>query len=199
MTHHVRAVLFDLDGTLTRPWFDFAKIRAEIGLPEPLLEHMLAMGPGAERDRAFRILERWEDEGARVSELNDGAAEIVRWLGESRIPRALITRNSRRSAGATIAKHALEFEAVVAREDAPVKPRPEGIWLACDRLGVAPAEALFVGDYRYDVLAGRAAGTSTAVLTNGRRPAFLDEIRPDHVLDRLADLRTLVRAGAFPG
>ena len=55
-----RAVIFDLDGTLTQPLLDFDLIRAEIGLgPGPILEQLSALTQ-AERDRAETILRRHE-------------------------------------------------------------------------------------------------------------------------------------------
>ena len=180
-----------MDGTITRPFLDFARIRAEIGLGEPLLETMLALPPGAARDRAFSILERFEDEAAAASELNDDVPEVLAFLAARRTPCALVTRNSRVSARRVLEKHGLEFHVVVTREDAPAKPRPEPLWLICGKVGVPPARALMVGDFRLDIVAGRAAGTRTALLTNGRDPRFLPEAPPDHVLSRLRELRTL--------
>jgi len=196
----VRLVVFDLDGTLTRPFLDFRRIREEIGLPEPLLENMLALPPGPERDRAFAILERHEEEAAERSELAEDAAEVLNFLRRRGILAAVVTRNSRRSARKILGKHGLTFDLVVTREDAPVKPRPDPLRLVCDRLGVPPSEALMVGDYKYDILAGRAAGLRTALLLlGGRRPPYLEEVRPDHLLDRLGDLRALLPdGGPFP-
>jgi HAD superfamily hydrolase (TIGR01549 family) len=187
----LRAVIFDMDGTLTRPFLDFHAIHAAIGIPEPLLENMLALPPGPERSRAFGILERFEDEAADASELNDGALEVLSFLSSKSIPSGLLTRNSRRSTERTLAKHGLRFEICVTRDDAPAKPRPEPLWKICEALGVAPAHALMVGDFKFDVLAGRNAGTRTALLTHGKRPGYLDEISPDHLLERLEDLLRL--------
>ena len=187
----ILAVIFDMDGTITRPCLDFPTIRAEIGLPEPLLENMLALLPGATRDRAFAILERHEERAAEISELNDGAEEVLLYLSRRNVRAGLVTRNSRVSARRVIEKHRLGFEIVVTREDAPAKPRPEPLWLICERLGVRPAEALMVGDFKLDVVAGRNAGTRTALLTNGGPAKFLEESPPDHLLARLADLRSL--------
>jgi HAD superfamily hydrolase (TIGR01549 family) len=177
-----------MDGTLTRPFLDFPRIRAEIGLPEPLLENMLALPDGPARDRAFSLLERFEDEAAGRSELNDDVPEVLTFLKSRSLPTAVVTRNSRRSVDIVLARHALAFDTVVTREDGPIKPRPEPLWLICGRLGVDPARALMVGDFKFDVVAGRAAGLATALLTNGKRPAYLDEVRPDYVLSRLGDL-----------
>lgn len=187
----IRAVIFDMDGTLTRPTLDFAAIRAAIGIPDPLLENMLALPAGADRERAFAILDRFEEEAAEASELNDDARSVLEFLSSRSVPAALVTRNSRRSTDRVLRKHALAFEVVVTREDAPAKPRPEPLWLICEKLSVEPPHALMVGDYKFDISAGRNAGTRTALLTNGRTPSYLKEIPPDHVLERLADLMRL--------
>jgi HAD superfamily hydrolase (TIGR01549 family) len=184
----IRAVIFDMDGTLTRPYLDFPAIRKAIGIPEPLLENMLALPPGAERDRAFSILERFEDEAADASELNDGAKDVLGFLATRGIPSGLVTRNSRRSTDRTLQKHALSFEVVVTREDAPAKPRPEPLWLICRKLKVEPSHAVMVGDFKFDIVAGRNAGTRTALLTNGKTPPYLKEVPPDHLLHTLSDL-----------
>src|SRR6185436_18002714 len=111
-----RAVIFDMDGTLTRPHLDFNAIRAAIGIPEPLLENMLALPPGPERDRAFSVLERFEEEAAELSVLNDGAKSLLDFLSGRGIPMGLLTRNSRRSTDRVLLKHSLRFEVVVTRE-----------------------------------------------------------------------------------
>jgi HAD superfamily hydrolase (TIGR01549 family) len=75
-----RAVLFDMDGTLTAPWLNFAKIRAEIGIGEKaILEAIMAMAGDARR-AAEAILHRHEEEAAEGSTLNDGCREVLAWL-----------------------------------------------------------------------------------------------------------------------
>lgn len=187
----LRAVIFDMDGTLTRPYLDFPAIRAAIGIPEPLLENMLALPPGPGRDRAFATLDRFEEEAAEASELNEGALDVLSFLESRGIPSGLVTRNSRRSTDRVLQKHRLSFGIVVTREDAPAKPRPEPLWMICEKLGVHPPHALMVGDFKFDIVAGRNAGTRTALLTNGKTPSYLKEVPPDHVLERLADLMKL--------
>jgi hydrogenase maturation factor len=86
-----------------------------------------------------------------------------------------------------------DFDVVLAREhvSAP-KPQPEAVLVAARRLGLAPGRLLVVGDFVFDIQAGRAAGAPTALLTNGAAPAAL-EPPPDFVLDRLAEVDALVR------
>jgi HAD superfamily hydrolase (TIGR01549 family) len=188
----IRLVIFDLDGTLTRPFLDFHRIRAAIGLGEPLLEAMLALPDGPARDRAFATLEAFEREAAERSELNDGAREVLDLLRRRDIPAGLVTRNSRDSARTTLAKHGLPFEIVMTRDDAPPKPRPEPLLRICEFFRVAPTDALMVGDFRLDVVAGKAAGTRTALLTNGRPASWLPEAPPDHLIEGLLDLGGLL-------
>jgi len=187
----LKAVIFDMDGTLTRPYLDFPAIKAAIGIAEPLLENMLALPQGPERDRAFEILGRFEDEAAEKSELNHGTLEVLDFLSKRNIPSGVVTRNSRRSTEIVLRKHELRFQVCVTRDDAPAKPRPEPLLMICEMFRVLPANTLMVGDYKYDVLACRNAGTRTALLTNGKMPSYLKEVEPDHLLERLGDLLRL--------
>ncbi len=66
----------------------------------------------------------------------------------------------------------LSFDPVMAREDAPYKPSPVGLWQICEAWQLAPADVLMVGDYLYDVQAGLGAGTRTALVTHGRSLPF---------------------------
>src|SRR5260221_13924967 len=89
-----QALLFDMDGTLTRPLLDFPRIKADLGIGDrPILESLAAMADG-ERRRAEAILHGHEERAAAASELNQGCEELLSWIGERRLPIALITRNT---------------------------------------------------------------------------------------------------------
>jgi phosphoglycolate phosphatase-like HAD superfamily hydrolase len=49
----------------------------------------------------------------------------------------------------------------VARDDAPPKPDPEAVFAACRILGVDPKACVMVGDYTFDIQAGKNAGCRT--------------------------------------
>ncbi len=185
---NLRAILFDMDGTLTVPYFDFEAIRRALGLPPKIriLDAIRALPP-AESARAMAELVRFEDDAADHAEWNPGAREILDWTRDRGLRRGILTRNSRRSYERTSRKLGIAVDAAVAREDAPMKPRPEPAWLLCERLGVRPEECVLVGDYLYDIQCGKAAGTLTVLLTNGTPPKF--EADPDLTIHRLEDLR----------
>jgi HAD superfamily hydrolase (TIGR01509 family) len=187
----VRAVLFDMDGTITRPYIDFAAIRCAIGVPEgtAILEHIAALD-GAAQLRAREILAQYEIDAARKSELNPGAREVLAFLHRRGIPTALITRNNPDSVRIVCQKHGIAFDVVVTAEDAPPKPSPEPVRVAARKLGVEPASMLMVGDYLYDIQSGAAAGSKTVLVTNGRKPAF--EPEADFVIEDLTELIELV-------
>ena len=179
-----KLVVFDLDGTLLEPALDFDAIRAQIGLPPgaTILEAMDTLSE-AERTRAGAILDRHEAEAADRSRLMPGAGELLDWLRARGIRTAVLTRNSRRSVERACRQHGLRFSAVVARstslgasrEDHLPKPSPVGVRHLMSTLGTEPEETIVVGDFRFDVEAGAAAGCRTIALVSDPCPAWASE------------------------
>lgn len=169
----LRGLIFDLDGTLVIQELDFEAIRREIGLTggTPLLEALADM-EGAAAARAWEILRDHERRAAESARPHAGVVEFLRWLDERGLRRGLLSRNSRQSIQRVLQRCGLHFDTIVAREDAPFKPNPHGIWQICEAWQVLPAEVLMVGDYLFDLQAGRNAGARTALVTHGRQPAF---------------------------
>jgi HAD superfamily hydrolase (TIGR01509 family) len=164
----IRAVIFDLDGTITQPYLDFDEIRTEMGLEPnggPILEAMAKMTP-PQRQRAETILHFHEERAVTESKLNAGAGEALAALRERGIPIGILTRNRKDNAWAVARKHGLHFDAVVGREDGPVKPDAFGVLHLCRRFHVEPAQTLVVGDYLFDLLCARAAGAVGVLLAN---------------------------------
>ena len=72
------------------------------------------------------------------------------------------------------------------------KPHPEPVQRILAALGVAPGEAVVVGDASYDILMGRAAGCRTVGVTYGNQSAAdLRAAGADHLIDDFADLLTI--------
>lgn len=167
----IKAVIFDLDGTITKPYFDFGAIREEMGLDRncgPVLEIMEKMSE-QERSEAEKILNYHEQKAVAESELNTGANETLLTLRSDGIHIGILTRNRRDNAFAIARKHNLEFDAVVGREDGPVKPDAFGVLHLCRQFGVKPQESLLVGDYLFDLLCAKAAGAVAVLITNHKQ------------------------------
>jgi len=190
-----RAVIFDLDGTLTEPLLDFDAIRREIGLAPglPILEQLDQMDPGdpTPRARAEAILRRHKRDAIRRATLSDGCVELLARLAALDVPTAILTRNMREVVEMFAARFGLGFAAIFTREDGPPKPSPVGALHLCRRLGVAPTDALAVGDYKFDILAGRAAGCRTALVTSSPPSDLEDWGPPDMVVPSLRALLPL--------
>lgn len=88
------------------------------------------------------------------------------------------------------------FAAVITRADvARGKPHPDGLLAGAQALGVKPAEAVYVGDTPIDVEAARAAGMSAvAVLTGAGDSALLSAVGPDRIVSSHARLPEVVEA-----
>jgi HAD superfamily hydrolase (TIGR01509 family) len=192
----MKYVIFDLDGTLTEPNLDFDAIRAEIGIGAglPILEALEGVGE-SERARAEEILRRHERAAIASARLADGCRELLDHLGARAIPTAILTRNMREAVETFVRNFGFSFHATYAREDGPPKPSPAGVLALCDRIGAAPTETLVVGDYKYDILAGRDAGCRTAlVTTRGFADGELaDWGPPDMIVRSLRELLPLFR------
>ncbi|MCS7048483.1 MAG: HAD family hydrolase [Verrucomicrobiae bacterium] len=169
---NVRGVIFDMDGTITEPYLDFARIKKEIGVGDVDILDYLQTATGRERDRVLRILERFEDDGAQQARLNRGARTLLRYLKRHGIHTGLLTRNSRRSVDIVCQRLGLRFDLISTREDGPYKPAPEPIWIMGRVWGLRREELLMVGDYKWDVLCARNAGIASAVLVNGSVPEW---------------------------
>lgn len=157
------AIIFDLDGTLTRPVLDFDAIRAEIGVTGTILEAMESLSP-AEQARAEAIIVRHEWDAARSATLHDGAVEVVAECRRRGYPVAILTRNARATTEHVLAEHGIVVDAVRTREDGIIKPAPDGVHALCNELRADPRASWVVGDYLFDVLAGKRAGARTVLM-----------------------------------
>ena len=118
----IKAVIFDLDGTITEPYLDFDAIRKEMGVGEAagsILELMEEMTP-QQREDVERILYVHEQRAVDESTLNPGAQKTLEALGRAGIHVGILTRNRKCNALAIAQKHGLKFDAVIGREDGPV-------------------------------------------------------------------------------
>ena len=164
---NLQAILFDMDGTLTVPHIDWKSLRARVGVPEGagIMEHIYGLPPDEAR-RAEGIVRETELEAAEAAVPNEGLAELFEGLDRLPLRRALITNNHREAMERVVAAFGLSFDVMLCREDGLLKPAPDLLWLALERLGVTAGEAVFVGDGRYDRMASEAAGIPYVHLDN---------------------------------
>lgn len=179
-----------MDGTITKPKVDFAAIEREIGAKVGFIIDYAEMSSPEERTRALSILERFEAQAAIESELNEGVLEMLEFLSKKKLKKAILTRNSRKSVDTVLRKHNLHFEYIVSREDAKPKPAPDPIFLLSKKMEIHTDHLLMVGDYKYDIMCGKAAGTRTVLL---RYKEYVEtEVTPDFEITSIREVIEIV-------
>ncbi|UMZ11300.1 HAD family hydrolase [Pseudomonas sp. MPFS] len=161
--------VFDMDGTLTIAVHDFAAIRQALSIPADadILTHLAAL-PADESAAKHAWLLEHERELALGSRPAPGAVELVRDLAGRGYRLGILTRNARELAHVTLQAIGLAdcfAEAdVLGRDEAAPKPHPGGLLKLAQAWNVAPQCMVMVGDYRFDLDCGRAAGTRTVLV-----------------------------------
>lgn len=181
VTYTVRAVLFDLDGTLADSAPDLGgavnRMRERRGLePMPAVQlrpvasagarGMLGVGFGAKPEDAGyealreEFLSEYESALARDSRCFEGVEDCLEALEARGLAWGIVTNKVERFTTPVVSGLGLSRAAVVIAGDTTphAKPHPEPLLEACRRLGIAPAQAVYVGDDLRDIQAAHAAG-----------------------------------------
>ncbi|MSS72696.1 MAG: HAD family hydrolase [Candidatus Latescibacteria bacterium] len=165
----IKAIIFDMDGTITRPYIDWKALRERIGaVPgRTIIEYIEGLSP-AEAERANRILIETEMEACVHSELNEGGREMLAFLRERNIRTALVTNNHREGMQVVLERHGLCFDVALSRDHGVLKPSADLLHKALEALSLRPDEVLSIGDGHYDLEASAQAGVSFLYVTHGR-------------------------------
>lgn len=168
LSHHGHW-LFDMDGTLTIAMHDFDAMRDELGLPVgvPILEALAQLPASVAREK-HQQLDDMELDMASAARPQPGAVDLLQSLSEKGARLGIVTRN-----GKTIAERTLEAcgldgffttNTVISRDCCVAKPDPAGVNLMLERWSANANDTVMVGDYRFDLEAGRGAGVTTVHL-----------------------------------
>ncbi|GGH65936.1 phosphatase [Comamonas phosphati] len=191
MWMNVKAVLFDLDGTLIDSAPDLGaaadKMRVDRGLPSlPLAAYRPMAGAGARgmlgigfgmtpespgfaemREEFFRNYEQCMTERTYAF---DGVASLIASLESAALVWGVVTNKSRRFTEPLTRQMSLFTNAcaIVSGDTTPhAKPHPEPLLEAARRMGLDPSHCIYVGDDERDIMAGRAAGMKTVAACYG--------------------------------
>ncbi len=213
----IRALAFDLDGTLVHsaPGLSQAIDLAleDLQLPAPgidlastwigngadimmarALTWALGREPHAEEQRDARACfdKHYAITAETGSTLFPQVKETLMALREQGLPLAVITNKPTPFVAPMLQSLGISelFTLIVGGDDVVVKkPHPAGIFLALGHFGVLPAEMLFVGDSRNDILAAQAAGVPNVGMTYGYNYGEpITTSQPDLTLDTFSEL-----------
>lgn len=188
---HVKAVLFDLDGTLIDSAPDLGtaanKMRVDRGLLSlPLANYRPMAGAGARGmiDVAFEMSPDHSDFPALREEFFanyancmtnatyafDGVPHLIASLRTLALPWGVVTNKSSRFTDPLTSAMSLFASAatIISGDTTPhAKPHPAPLLEAARRLAIDPTHCMYVGDDERDIVAGLAAGMSTVAATYG--------------------------------
>lgn len=181
----LRAVIFDLDGTLVDTADEFVVVvqalRAEHGHPEMDPQRIRASVSNGARalvslglelpeessqhePQRLRLLELYSEVLGSTARPYPGITELLQVLDERGVRWGIATNKPRAYTEPLLQRLAISPAAgsVVCPDDVTErKPHPESLLRNCSELGCSPAEAIYVGDHLRDIEAGRRAGIYT--------------------------------------
>ncbi len=188
--------IFDLDGTLTLPIHDFAFICRELAIPDgaDILGHLDTLTP-EEASRRHLQLNEIERDLAFRAEVAPGVLDLLSLLDSCGFSMGILTRNSREVALLTLeaigARQYFYDNHVLGRDEVPPKPDPAGIIHLLEQWQSDTDDVVMVGDYLFDLQAGRAAGVITIHVgrPDGQRWPDVSDV----IVDSLTDLVEMLK------
>lgn len=216
MSKPLRLILFDVDGTLADSQGAITGAMAEafagagldvppreailsiVGLSLPLA--MAELAPDQDDATIEALVEGYKSSymlsrqaaGAAHSPLYPGAREALAELHE--VPEYLLgvaTGKSQRGLDALIDAHGLDcFVTRQVADHHPSKPHPSMILTAMAETGADRDSTVMIGDTRFDIEMGRAAGVITIAVPWGYHPA--ETLGADYLIRDFAELRPLL-------
>jgi phosphoglycolate phosphatase-like HAD superfamily hydrolase len=219
----IKAVIFDLDGTIVSPNLDVMAVRAEVrgfllrvGVPASVLatnESIFEMLKKTEtfmknngkpekaienvRRKALAIAERYELEAARSTSLLSGVGETLKSIKSMGLKIGLCTINGEKSMSYILKRFKIAefFDVLFPRDKVKyVKPNAEHLEVALKALEVNADEAIIVGDGVSDMRCGRELGVIAVGLPTGFSSLKeLTSAGANYIMTSIADLPSLIR------
>jgi phosphoglycolate phosphatase len=213
-----RLLVWDFDGTLADTFasiracatealdhhglgpLDVDVLRTTVGLTLP--EVMARLAPSADPEVVTSLVAVYQrtftSRGQSLATLVPGVAGLLDDLVANGLTSAIATGRRRETTMLLLDRFGIgdRFATVHCASDVPAgrgKPHPELVLRACAATSRQPGDAVVIGDSPHDVEMGRAAGATTVAVTWGHahRDALV-ATRPDHLVDDLDGLRTLL-------
>jgi len=175
----LKAIIFDMDGVLIDSkdaWFKvFNHTREKFKLQGITMEEFdkKVWGGSVEADSKKYFKARSADEIAKIyvetfskfiknTKLMPHTKEVLQKIKEKNLKIGLVTNTFKEPTSKVLKHHKIidYFDAIVSGDEVEHdKPYPDEIIEVCKRLGIEPEDAILVGDTKFDIGAGRSAGS----------------------------------------
>jgi pyrophosphatase PpaX len=211
----IKAVFFDLDGTLVDTFesivISFNEALKALGAG-PVDREILVESIGAPHDVTLRKIVP----GASREELNEatsvfrktraeitdkytkvlpGVPELLKNLKSKNIKTGVVTTTTRQ-----MTEHILKaanlydfFDVLITRDDVKnLKPDPEPIINAIDKLNLNKDECIMVGDHPNDIISAKTASVKVAAIPNVYDKKTLEKYKPDYIFKNIIDVESVI-------
>ena len=215
--HHIKAIIFDFDGTLAELNIDFSSMRERVfdlvkhcGVAEELVgeRYLLEIidevyqilwkkDPFSAEDfyqKGHQILHEIEMKAAEKGSLIPGTEATLRRLRKKKIKVGIITRNCEDAVRKVFPKINDFCDVFVSRNLVKkVKPHPDHLTYVMASLKISGGESVMVGDHPIDVQAGKKVGMKTiGVLTGRTKKEEFEKAGADYVLRDVTEVCKLL-------
>ena len=186
----IEAVAFDLDGTITKTRVQFAPYKKRIGCKNGDVLAYIKKQDQSQQLSLYRILDEYEYQIEKDCILNDGFLDLMDFLNNKGIKTGIITRATRHHARQVIQKLGIPINHVIGREDADPKPSGKPLIHLSSLLNKPLPKMICVGDFLWDILAGKNAHVATVLLATEASRKYIH--LPDYVIYHLASLKDIL-------
>jgi HAD superfamily hydrolase (TIGR01549 family) len=186
----IQAVAFDLDGTLIKTNVKFHEYRRRLGNIQGDILEYIKTTDAATQQRLYGVIDDYEKAIQRDCTLNDGVLDAIDYLTTNNIKMGIITRSTQHHARAVIEKLGIPISLAIGRDTTTPKPSGDSLLLLSNMVSVPLGKMLFVGDYLWDILAGKEAGVKTVLYLNNNLPDF--SCTPDYTVQHFHQIKQLV-------
>lgn len=208
----IRAVLFDLDGTLVNTnklvlaSFKYTLEKHSSSYPgdDEMVKHfgepLITTMEGFDSKNAQKLFNTYREYNEKIHddmvEKIDGAEETVRKLKAMGVKVGVVSSKRRPMVDRGLRVTGLEglMDVIITPEDTKKhKPEGEPVLKACELLDVDAENSLMVGDSHFDILCGKNAGAKTCAVKYTALPFdSLLKYKPDCVIENMIDLIDIV-------
>ena len=145
------------------------------------------------------LLDKFELNAFKETKVHPGSLSVLKTISSRKILTAVITNSGRHPVDLMLESFGFMpyLSLIVTRNEmTKLKPEPDGLLRALDRLGVRASDSLYVGDSVIDIQASKKAGVKSVAVTTGLYQAEALQLEePDYLISRIEELEKIV----FPG
>ncbi len=204
----LKAVLFDLDGTLVdsfksivlafneslnlagMPPVAQARLGKRIGTPyDKIMVDLypeLADDPGLLKDMSAEFNKRRHELTEKYTRAYPGVRDTLEKIKNLGLKTCVVTTTHRDMTEKMLNDTKIDpfIELIISRDDVKkLKPDPEPLFLAMEKMGVVPGECVMVGDHPNDILAAKNAGLRVVIIPKAHKKESLIKYNPDYLID----------------